>query len=278
MVVAGALRVAHLGLRRQPLPRLLLAAGQRQHRPPAPQGGRRDPGAGRPAVHHRAAARQRPALRGGPADRRAGTRRAGEGVLHQRRRRRDRERGPDGPAAHRPAQGAHDVPQLPRQHGHRDPDDRRPAPLGQRRRRDRRRALLRALRLPVAVLVGVGGAGVRAGAGAPRAGGRVRRPRHDRGAGARDHSRYGGHPRPAGRLPGRRPRDLRPPRHRLRRRRGDGRLRPGRRVVRRRQVGRPAGPDRLRQGQQLRLRAARRRDHLGRDRRDVRRSGCSPAA
>ena len=36
-----------LGLRRQPLPRLLLAAGQHQHRPPAPQGRRGDPGAGR---------------------------------------------------------------------------------------------------------------------------------------------------------------------------------------------------------------------------------------
>ena len=38
-----------LGLRRHPLPRLLQPAGQRQHRPPAPEGRRRDPGAGRPA-------------------------------------------------------------------------------------------------------------------------------------------------------------------------------------------------------------------------------------
>ena len=35
----------------------------------------------------------------------------------------------------------------------RDPDDRRPAPLAQRRRRHRRRALLRSLPLPLAVLV-----------------------------------------------------------------------------------------------------------------------------
>ena len=34
-------------------------AGQHQHRPPAPEGRRGDPGAGRPAVHRRAAARQR---------------------------------------------------------------------------------------------------------------------------------------------------------------------------------------------------------------------------
>ena len=36
------------------------------------------------------------------------------GLLHQRRRRGQRERDPDGPAAHRPAQDPGDVPQLPR--------------------------------------------------------------------------------------------------------------------------------------------------------------------
>ena len=44
-------------------------------------------------------------------------------------------------------------------------------------------------------------------------------------------------------------------RHRDDRRRGDGRLRPLRRVVRRRPLGRHARPDLLRQGRQLRLRA-----------------------
>ena len=62
----------------------------------------------------------------------------------------------------------------------------------------------------------------------------------------------------------------------LHRRRGDGRLRPLRRVVRRRPLGRHARPDHLRQGRQLRLRAARRRDHLRRDRRDLRSSALYP--
>ena len=60
---------------------------------------------------------------------------------------------------------------------------------------------------------------------------------------------------------------LRRARHRADRRRGDGRLRPLRRVVRRRPLGRRARPDHLRQGRELRLRAARRRHHLRRDRR-----------
>ena len=70
--------------------------------------------------------------------------------------------------------------------------------------------------------------------------------------------------------------DLRRARHRAHRRRGHGRLRPLRRVVRRRPLGRDPGPDHLRQGRQLRLRAARRRDHLRRDRRDLRRIAPTP--
>ncbi len=58
-------------------------------------------------------------------------------------------------------------------------------------------------------------------------------------------------------------------RHRLHRRRGDGRVRPLRRVVRGRPLGRDAGPDHVREGRQLRLPAARRRHHLRRHRRDV---------
>ena len=199
-----------LGLRRQPLSRLLLPAGQRQHRPPAPQGRRGDPGAGGSAVHHRAAARQRRALRGGAADRRGRARRAGQGVLHQRRRRRDRERRAHGTAAHRPAQGAHHLPQLSRQHDDRRPDDRRPAPLAQRRRRDGHRPLLRALPLPLAVLVDQPGAGVRARARAPRAGRRVRGAGDHRRHRPRVDPRHGGRPRAARRLPRRRARDLRP--------------------------------------------------------------------
>ena len=65
---------------------------------------------------------------------------------------------------------------------------------------------------------------------------------------------------PDGYLAGR-ARAVRRARHRDDRRRGDGRVRPLRRVVRRRPLGRRARPDLLRQGRQLRLRAARRRDH-----------------
>ena len=67
---------------------------------------------------------------------------------------------------------------------------------------------------------------------------------------------------PPRRLPRGRARDLRRARHRDDRRRGDGRLRPVRRVVRGRPVGRGARPHHVREGRQLRLRPARRRDHL----------------
>ena len=119
------------GLRRQALPRLLQPAGQRQHRLPAPEAGRGDPGAGRPADAR--SSRRSPTT---PAARPPGSSpssRPGDlepGVLHQRRRRGDRERDAHGPAAHRPAQGARRLPQLPRRHRRRDHADRRPAPLG----------------------------------------------------------------------------------------------------------------------------------------------------
>ena len=65
--IAGAEGSLLLGLRRQPLPGLLQPAGEHQHRPPAPEGDRGHRGAGRPADHDRAAARQRGARRGGHA-------------------------------------------------------------------------------------------------------------------------------------------------------------------------------------------------------------------
>ena len=60
--VAGAEGRLFLGLRRQPLPGLRLAARQRLDRPPAPEGRRGDQGAGRPALHDRAADGDRRAL------------------------------------------------------------------------------------------------------------------------------------------------------------------------------------------------------------------------
>ena len=163
-------------------------------------------------------------------------------------------------AAHRPAQDARRVPQLPRRDRRRDRAHRRPAPLGDRARHARRRPLLGAVPLPLAV---------------PR-----RAPRR-RSATARSRTCAtrimveGPHTvaaiiletvvgtngilvPPDGYLAGR-ARDLRRVRHRLHRRRGDGRLRPVRRVVRGRPLGRHARPHQLREGRQLRLRAARRR-------------------
>ncbi len=63
----------------------------------------------------------------------------------------------------------------------------------------------------------------------------------------------------------------RPARHRADPRRGDGRLRPRRRVVRARRARRRARPHRLRQGRELRLRAGGRRGDQRGDRRRLRR-------
>ncbi len=122
-----------------------------------------------------------------------------------------------------PPQGALRLPLVPRRHPAGDQPHRRPPPLGLRHRHGRRRPLLGAVPVPLPLLRGDRGAGVRARARAP--GG------HHRLRGARDHRRDhpGDHPRhrrdhdPAARLPRRRPRDLRPVRHRLRPGRGHGR-------------------------------------------------------
>ena len=87
------------------------------------------------AHDHRAAARERGPRRGGRPAGRAGARWHGEGLLHQRRRGRERERHPDGAAAHRPDEGAELLPLLPRQHRRGDQLHRRPAALAERVRR-----------------------------------------------------------------------------------------------------------------------------------------------
>ena len=125
-------------------------------------------------VHRRAGLRQRHPVGGRPPDRLAHPRRPRPRLLHQRRRRRQRARRTDGAAAHRPAQGALDLPQLPRRHAPRGEHDRRPAPLGQRPRLDRHGALLRAVPLPQRLPRDHRGGGVPARARAPRAGRRAR--------------------------------------------------------------------------------------------------------
>ena len=225
-----------------------LAAGQREHRPPAPEGGRGDPGAGGDAVHDRAAARERRARRGGPADRRARARRphkvfftnggaeANENAVRMAR-------------LHTgPPQGAVDLPQLPRRHRRGDPGDRRPAALAERVAR------------PASC---TSGARTSTGRASTRrrpseeceralqhldAGDRLRGPEHDRRDPAGDRRRHERHPGPAARLPRRRARAVRQARHRVHRRRGHGRIRPLRRVVRGRALRRHARPHHVRQG------------------------------
>ena len=60
-------------------------------------------------------------------------------LLHQRRRRGQRERDQDRAAVHRPPQDPGALPLVPRRHGRRDDADRRSAPLGRRARHARRR-------------------------------------------------------------------------------------------------------------------------------------------
>ena len=95
----------------------------------------------------------------------------------------------------------------------------------------------------------------------------VRGRAHRRGDHPRDGHRHERGHRPARRLPPERARGVRPPRHPADPRRGDGRLRPHRQVVRLRALGRRAGHPLRREGDQLRLRAARRDDRARRDRR-----------
>ena len=157
-----------VGPRGQPLPRLLEPAGEPQHRAPASGRRPRHPRAGRPARHRRAVDREPRPRRGREAHRLARARRVLEGLLHQRRRRRQRERHPDGAPAHRPRQGALDLPVVPRQHRRGDRLDGRLAPHPERVR-PRPRALLRPVPLPQRVLGDVARAGERARAAPPRA-------------------------------------------------------------------------------------------------------------
>ena len=99
-----------LGLRRQALPRLRVAARQRLDRPPAPEGGRGDQGAGRQALHDRPADGDRAALDARAAARRGDAGRPPDVVLHERRRRGERERDQARALVHRPPQDHRALP------------------------------------------------------------------------------------------------------------------------------------------------------------------------
>ena len=197
---------------------------------------RRDQGAGREALHDRAADGDRAALAARRAARRGDARQPEDVVLHQRRRRGERERDQGRALVHRPAQDDRALPLLPRRHGRRDHAHRRPAPLARRAGPAGRRADARPLHLP---LPG------RASRSLPRLHGRaapggdppVRGRAHRRRRDPRDRRRHERDHRPARRLPPVDPRDLRQARHPADLRRGDGRLRPHRQVVRRATTG-----------------------------------------
>ena len=179
-----------LGLRGAALSRFLVAARQHEHRPSAPEGRRCHPGPGRPAVHRRPAVRLRRARRSGAAHRGNRSRRSRQGFLHERGRRGDRERDAPRAPSHGPHQGPRGLPLVSRLDDDGHQPDRRPASLGERLRQRRRRALLRALPLPLAIPRDERGRGVRPGARAPRPGGRIRGPDARRGDRPRDDPRH----------------------------------------------------------------------------------------
>ena len=147
--VAGAEGRSLLGLRREALPRLRVAARQRLDRPRAPEGDRGDQGAGGEAVHDRPADGNRAALDARADARGDHARQPEDVVLHERRRRGERERDQGRALGHRPAQDRRPLPLLPRRHGRSDHAHRRPAPLARRARPARRRPDARPVHLPL---------------------------------------------------------------------------------------------------------------------------------
>ena len=174
-----------------------------------------------------------------PDARRGDARRPLRLVLHERRRRGQRERDQARAHGHRPPQDHRALPLLPRRHPRRRLADRRPAPLARRAGHGGHRARVRPVHLPLPGRPSRPVPGLH-GRAAPRGDPRVRGRPHGRRDHPRDGHRHERHHRAARRLPAERARGLRPPRHPADPRRGDGRLRPHRQVVRLRALGRRA--------------------------------------
>ena len=260
IAVAGAEGRYLLGLRREALPRLRVAARQRQHRPPAPEDHRGDQGAGRQAGDDRpadglgVALAPRAPARGGHAWRPLHV------VLHELGRRGERERDQARAARDRAAQDRRALPLVPRRDARLGRPHGRSAALAERARDGRRRADARPVHvsLPRRASRSVPRLHRRA---APRGDPRVRGRAHRRSGHPRDrHRDERDHPA-AARLPAGDPRGLRPARDPADPRRGHGRLRAHRALVRVRELGRRPGHHHRREGDQLRLRPARRDDH-----------------
>ncbi len=136
-----------LGLRRQALPRLRLAARQRLDRLRPPEDRRGDQGAGRDARDDRPADGDRVALAPRQAARRGDAGRPRLLVLHERRHGGERERDQARALVHGAPQDRRALPQLPRSDRRLDDAHRRPAPLARRARHPRRRADARPVHL-----------------------------------------------------------------------------------------------------------------------------------
>ena len=182
-------------------------------------------------------------------------------LLHERRRRGERERDQGRADVQRPPQDRRPLPRLPRRHRRGHHADRRSAALGRRARHPGRHPD------PGFPPLGTEGPGSgRRGPAGHRGRPHVRGPEDRRRDHRGDRRRHERDPHPARRLHAGPARDLRPPRHPARRRRGHGRLRAHREVVRDRPLGRGARPDHDGQGPHQRLRPARRARHAPRHR------------
>ena len=147
--VTGGAGLLVPGRRRPPLPGLRLAGDEPEPRPRAPAAGRGGAAPGGDAVRPGAVLRQRAALGARPAARRGDAGRPRHDAVHDRRRRRQRERRQAGALGDRPPEGRRPVPQLSRRDGGRRGAHRRPAALAGRAGGPGRRPHVRPVSLPL---------------------------------------------------------------------------------------------------------------------------------
>jgi len=161
-----------LRLRRQEVPRLRQRPHRSESRSRTPEGGRGDPGASERARLRRPLALQRqarPPRRRARGDVTVGRRRGLPHVLHDGRRGRERRRRTHRARVHRPLEGAHRLPLVPRLERHVDHAHGRGPPLGRRARPAVDHALLRPVPVSLAVPRDDAGGGDLARDRAPRA-------------------------------------------------------------------------------------------------------------
>ncbi len=149
IAVAGAEGQVLLGLRGKALSGLRLAARERQHRPPAPEDHRGDQGAGRPALHDRAADGLGVALAARQAARRGHAWRSLHVLLHELGRGGERERDQARATRDRTPQDRRTLPLVPRSDARFDHPHGRSAQMAERAGHGRRRPDARPLHVPL---------------------------------------------------------------------------------------------------------------------------------